>query len=337
MRKWLPALLLLSAVSIFLGVYFGPVSLSLHDVTSSLLYGIELKLSRFTGINPGEKPDYFIIVWQLRLPEVLLAYFVGLALAGAGVTSQALFRNPLADPYIIGISSGAALGSAIAVLINPVYMAPFALIFSFLSVFIVYTISRVDGAVPVDTLLLAGIAYGFLANAVTWYIYVTRPQKTHLSWMWLLGSFNGSTWGDVKIMLVVSLAGILFLTWRWRELNLVLLGEESIALGLDLHMYRKIFLGVIATLTAFSVYTSGIIGFIGLVSPHIMRLILGPNHRELVPATALFGGTLLVTADLLARTLAKPMVIPVGVVTALMGAPFFLYLLMKHKRGELVA
>ena len=329
--------MLLSAVSIFLGVYFGPVSLSLHDVTSSLLYGIELKLSRFTGINPGEKPDYFIIVWQLRLPEVLLAYFVGLALAGAGVTSQALFRNPLADPYIIGISSGAALGSAIAVLINPVYMAPFALIFSFLSVFIVYTISRVDGAVPVDTLLLAGIAYGFLANAVTWYIYVTRPQKTHLSWMWLLGSFNGSTWGDVKIMLVVSLAGILFLTWRWRELNLVLLGEESIALGLDLHLYRKIFLGVIATLTAFSVYTSGIIGFIGLVSPHIMRLILGPNHRELVPATALFGGTLLVTADLLARTLAKPTVIPVGVVTALMGAPFFLYLLMKHKRGELVA
>ncbi|WP_297073911.1 iron ABC transporter permease [Thermococcus sp.] len=337
MRKWLPALLLLSAVSIFLGVYFGPVSLSLHDVTSSLLYGIELKLSRFTGINPGEKPNYFIIVWQLRLPEVLLAYFVGLALAGAGVTSQALFRNPLADPYIIGISSGAALGSAIAILINPTYMAPFALIFSFLSVFIVYTVSRVDGAVPVDTLLLAGIAYGFLANAVTWYIYVTRPQKTHLSWMWLLGSFNGSTWGDVKIMLVVSLVGVLFLMWRWRELNLVLLGEESIALGLDLHLYRKIFLGVIATLTAFSVYTSGIIGFIGLVSPHIMRLILGPNHRELVPATALFGGTLLVTADLLARTLAKPTVIPVGVVTALMGAPFFLYLLMKHKRGELVA
>ncbi len=155
--------------------------------------------------------------------------------------------------------------------------------------------------------------------------------------MWLLGSFNGSTWGDVKIMLVVSLVGVLFLMWRWRELNLVLLGEESIALGLDLHLYRKIFLGVIATLTAFSVYTSGIIGFIGLVSPHIMRLILGPNHRELVPATALFGGTLLVTADLLARTLAKPTVIPVGVVTALMGAPFFLYLLMKHKRGELVA
>ncbi|WP_297535274.1 iron chelate uptake ABC transporter family permease subunit [Thermococcus sp.] len=337
MRKWLPTLLLLSALSIFLGVYFGPVSLSIHDVTQSLAYGIKLTLSKFVSVNPGREPRYFIIVWQLRLPEVLLAYLVGLALASAGVASQALFRNPLADPYIIGISSGAALGAAVATLINPLYMGPFALVFSFLSVFIVYTISKTNGAVPVDTLLLAGIAYGFLTNAITWYIYVTNPQKTHLTWMWLLGSFNGSTWESVGIMFIVSLCGVLFLSWRWRELNLILLGEESIALGLDLHLYRKIFLGIIATLTAFAVYTSGIIGFIGLVSPHIMRLILGPNHRELTPATALFGGVLLVIADLLARTLARPTVIPVGIVTALMGAPFFLYLLMKHKRGELIA
>jgi len=361
MRKWLPALLLLSALSIFLGVYLGPVSLSLHDVLESVDYGVKTTLAgwlswvlakmgtvmdskvfieaskRIFEAVSGSPPRYFIIVWQLRLPEVLLAYFVGLALASAGVASQALFRNPLADPYIIGISSGAALGSAIGTLINPTYMAPLALLFSFLSVFIVYAIARTNGAVPVDTLLLAGIAYGFLANAITWYIYVTHPQESHLSWMWLLGSFNGSTWRDVGIMLVVSVLGVLFLSWRWRELNLILLGEESIALGLDLHLYRKIFLGVIATLTAFAVYTAGIIGFIGLVSPHIMRLLLGPNHRELTPATALFGGVLLVVADLLARTVAKPTVIPVGIVTALMGAPFFLYLLMRHKRGELVA
>ncbi|WP_456423140.1 FecCD family ABC transporter permease [Thermococcus sp.] len=337
MRKWLPSLITLSLLSILMGIYFGPVSLSFSDVTSSLSYGIKLTLSHFINTNPGKEPNYFIIVWQLRLPEVLLAYLVGMSLASAGVTSQALFRNPLADPYIIGISSGAALGSAIGLLINPLYMAPSALVFSFISVFIVYTIARTDGALPVDTLLLAGIAYGFLANAITWYIYVTHPQESHLGWMWLLGSFNGSTWKDVGIMLGVSLLGVAFLTWRWRELNLILLGEESIALGLDLHLYRKVFFGVIATLTAFAVYTSGIIGFVGLISPHIIRLILGPNHRELTPATALFGGTLLVTADLLARTLAKPTIIPVGIVTALMGAPFFLYLLMKHKRGELIA
>jgi len=361
MRKWLPALLLLSALSVFLGVYFGPVSLSFHDVVESVDYGVKTTLASWLSWTldklaqlihsdvltevaeslrenaSGQPPEYFTIVWQLRLPEVLLAYFVGLALASAGVASQALFRNPLAEPYIIGISSGAALGSAIGTLINPAYMAPLALVFSFLSVFIVYAIARTNGRVPVDTLLLAGIAYGFLANAITWYIYVTHPQESHLSWMWLLGSFNGSTWQDVGIMLIVSVLGVGFLSWRWRELNLILLGEESIALGLDLHLYRKIFLGVIATLTAFAVYTAGIIGFIGLVSPHIMRLLLGPNHRELTPATALFGGVLLVVADLLARTVAKPTVIPVGIVTALMGAPFFLYLLMRHKRGELVA
>ncbi len=327
----------LSTLSIFLGVYIGPVSLGVSDVTQSLAYGVRLTLSRFLDINPGREPDYFLIVWQLRLPEVLLAYLVGLALASAGTASQALFRNPLADPYIIGISSGAALGAAIASVINPVYMGPFALAFSILSVFIVYTVSRVDGAIPVDTLLLAGIAYGFLANAGTWYVYATHPDSAHITMMWLLGSFNGATWEKVGVMFVVSALGVGFLSLKWRELNLVLLGEESIALGLDLHFYRKAFLFTVALLTAFSVYSSGIIGFVGLMSPHIMRLLLGPNHRELTPASALFGGTLLVTADLLARTIARPTVLPVGIITALMGAPFFLYLLMKHKRGELVA
>ena len=337
MKKWPPALIFLSILSIFLGVYIGPVSLGVSDVTQSLTYGVRLTLSRFLGINPGKEPDHFLIVWQLRLPEVLLAYLVGLALASAGTASQALFRNPLADPYIIGISSGAALGAAIASVINPIYMGPFALAFSMLSVFIVYTVSKVDGAIPVDTLLLAGVAYGYLANAATWFIYTTHPDSAHITMMWLLGSFNGATWEKVGVMFVVSTLGVGFLSLKWRELNLILLGEESIALGFDLHLYRKIFLGVIATLTAFAVYTSGIIGFIGLVSPHIMRLLLGPNHRELTPATALFGGVLLVIADLLARTVAKPTVLPVGIITALMGAPFFLYLLMKRKRGELVA
>lgn len=336
MRKIIPALIVLSLVSVFLGVYIGPVGLSPSDVTSGIAYGVKLTLSRFFSLNLGEPPKYFSIIWKIRLPEVLLAYLVGLSLASAGVTSQALFRNPLADPYIIGISSGAAFGAALSLLVGITYMPYLSLAFSFLSVFIVYSLARTNGKVPVDTLLLAGIAYGFLANAATWYIYVTHPHNAYITWTWLLGSFNGAEWREVLIMLVVSLLGTGFLIWKWRELNLILLGEESIALGLDLHLYRKVFLGVIATLTAFSVYTSGIIGFVGLVSPHIMRIILGPNHRELTPSTALFGGILLVVADLLARTVAKPQVIPVGIITAFMGAPFFLYLLMKHKRGELM-
>ncbi|WP_297508116.1 iron ABC transporter permease [Thermococcus sp.] len=337
MRKWLPTLALLSLLSILLGVYVGPVKLGFSDVTAGIAYGVKLTLARFTGWKVGGEPRYFLIVWELRLPEVLLAYLVGVSLASAGTASQALFRNPLADPYIIGISSGAALGAALATLVSPVYMGPFALVFSLLSVLVVYTVSKVDGGIPVDTLLLAGIAYGFLANAGTWYVYATHPESTQITMMWLLGSFGGATWGKVLLILVVSALGAGFLSLKWRELNLILFGEESIALGLDVHLYRKLFLFTVAVLTAFAVYTSGIIGFVGLMSPHIVRLLLGPNHRDLTPASALFGGTLLVFADLLARTVARPTVLPVGIITALMGAPFFLYLLMKHKRGELVA
>ncbi|ASJ07730.1 iron ABC transporter [Thermococcus siculi] len=333
MRKWLPTLLIVSLTALFLGVYVGSVNISPSDITASIIYGIKSAL--LNSPNPGEKPHYFVIVWQLRLPRVLLAYLVGLSLASAGVASQALFRNPLADPYIIGVSAGAGIGAALAAIYAPAHMGAFALVSALLSVFIVYTVSKVDGKVPVDTLLLAGIAYGFLASAVTWYLIISQGERAHVTWMWLMGTFNGSDWGDVGEVFIVSLLGVGFLIWKWRELNLILLGEESIALGLDLHLYRKLFVGVIALLTAFAVSTAGIIGFIGLVSPHVMRLLLGPNHRELTPASALFGGVLLVIADLLARTLAKPTELPVGIITALMGAPFFLYLLMKHKRGEL--
>ncbi|QDA32081.1 iron ABC transporter permease [Thermococcus indicus] len=335
MRRWLPALALLSTAALFLGVYVGSVGISPSDVTASIAYGIKSTLSHFTQTNPGEKPRYFVIIWELRLPRVLLAYLVGLSLASAGVASQALFRNPLADPYIIGVSAGAGIGAALGAIYAPSHMGSLALASALLSVFIVYSVSRVDGHVPVDTLLLAGIAYGFLASAVTWYLIISQGERAHVTWMWLMGTFNGAGWGDVGEMFIVSALGTGFLIWKWRELNLVLLGEESIALGLDLHLYRKLFIGVIALLTAFAVSTAGIIGFIGLVSPHVMRLLLGPNHKSLTPASALFGGVLLVFADLLARTVAKPTELPVGIITALMGAPFFLYLLMKHKRGEL--
>ncbi|NJE85228.1 iron ABC transporter permease [Thermococcus sp. CX2] len=336
MRKWLPGLIALSLIAGFLGIYIGSVSISPSDVTESVAYGIKSILARFfPSIELGEKPKYFIIIWELRLPRVLLAYLVGIGLASAGVASQALFKNPLADPYIIGVSAGAGIGAALAAIYAPTHMGTFALAFALLSVFVVYSVSRVNGHVPIDTLLLAGIAYGFLASAITWYLVISQGEKAHVTWMWLMGTFNGTGWKDVGEMFVVALFGVGFLILKWRELNLLLFGEESIALGLDVNLYRKLFIGVIALLTAFAVSTAGIIGFVGLVSPHIMRLLLGPNHKELTPASALFGGVLLVVADLLARTVARPTELPVGIITALMGAPFFLYLLTKHKRGEL--
>ncbi len=202
----------------------------------------------------------------------------------------------------------------------PSQMGTLALVSALLSVFLVYAVSRVDGHVPVDTLLLAGIAYGFLASAVTWYLVLSQGERAHVTWMWLMGSFNGADWRDVGEMFFVSLLGIGFLVWKWRELNLILFGEESIALGLDVHFYRKLFIGGHGP-------PDGLRGLdVGhnrlrwpREPPHVVRLILGPNHRNLTPASALFGGSLLVLADLIARTAARPTEIPVGIVTALMG------------------
>ncbi len=331
MKRVLPALVVLSALSILLGVYIGSVSLSFSRITESIALGIKSTLGMI------EKPSnvYFTIIWEIRFPRVLLAYLVGLSLASAGVASQALFKNPLADPYILGISGGAAVGVALAALYFPQYVESSALIFSLFAVFLVYNVSKVNGHIPVDTLLLAGIAFGFLANAATSYLIYINPENTHATWLWLMGSFNGATWGKVGKVFISSLLGFAFLLWRWKELNLLLFGEESIALGLDLDLYRKLIIFVIAMMTALAVSASGIIGFIGLVSPHIMRMLVGPNHKRLLPTAALFGGFLTVSADLIARTINRPQDIPVGIITALIGAPFFLYLLMKHKRGEL--
>ncbi len=334
MRKWLPALAFLSLVSLFLGVYVGSVGVPASQVSTGIAYGVARALHLTTTSKP---PKFFVIIWEIRLPRVLLAYLVGLALASAGVAAQALFKNPLADPYIIGVSAGASIGAAIASVYAPSQMGPFALVFAVFSVLVVYSAAKVDGNVPVDTLLLAGVAYGFMASAVTWYIILKEGERARVTWMWMMGSFNGASWANVGQMAVVTLLGTGFLIWKWRELNLLLLGEESVALGLDVSLYRKLTVGAIALLTAFAVSTAGIIGFVGLVAPHIMRILLGPNHRRLTPAAALLGGVLLVTADLVARVLSRPTEIPVGIVTALMGAPFFLYLLRKHRKGVFTA
>ncbi|NJE12932.1 iron ABC transporter permease [Thermococcus sp. LS2] len=332
MKKFI-ALIFSSIVLVLIGIAFGSVSLS----PSQILSAFTLENLKLAVYSPEKLDTTETIILQIRLPRVLLAYLVGLSLASAGTASQALFKNPLADPYILGISGGAAVGVALAALYSPMHMGAFALIGALISVTIVYNISKINGHIPVDTLLLAGIAFGFFAHAVTSYLLYVGRERIHLAIFWLMGTFNGATWDDVKLVLMSSVVGFSFLMFKWRELNLLLFGEESIALGLDLNFYRKIIIFVISLLTAFAVATSGIIGFVGLVSPHAMRLVFGPNHKKLLPAAALFGGSLMVFADLLARIILKPAEIPVGIVTALFGAPFFIYLLMKRKRGELYA
>jgi len=330
MKKIAP-LLVSSVALILLGIIIGPVKIPFRDILAAFSLGT---LKR-AFLNPNSLNGNSYIVLQIRLPRVLLAYLVGVSLASAGTASQALFKNPLADPYIIGISGGAAVGASIAALYFPQYMSIFALVGASLAVVVVYRIARVNGHIPVDTLLLAGIALGFFTSALTSYLLYVGRERIHNAIFWLMGTFNGADWGDVKMVLFSSVVGISILLFSWRELNLLLLGEESISMGLDINRYRKIVIGVISLLTSFAVATSGIIGFVGLISPHAMRIIFGPNHKRLLPASALFGGTLMVFADILARILLKPAEVPVGIITALFGAPFFLYLLIKKKRGEL--
>ncbi len=330
MKKLIP-LLISSILLILLGIAVGPVRISLSEILAS--FSLENIKIAFSSPNMLEENAYIIL--QIRLPRIILAYLVGLSLASAGTASQALFKNPLADPYIIGISWGAAVGASIAALYFPQYMGLFALLGALLAVITVYRIAKVNGHIPVDTLLLAGIALGFFTSALTSYLLYVGRERIHNAIFWLMGTFNGADWGDVKLVLLSSILGVGVLLFSWRELNLLLLGEESIAMGLDINLYRKIVIGIISLLTSFAVATSGIIGFVGLISPHAMRIVFGPNHKKLLPASALFGGTLMVFADILARILLKPAEVPVGIITALFGAPFFIYLLMKKKRGEL--
>jgi iron complex transport system permease protein len=278
------------------------------------------------------------IVWDLRLPRVLTAMVVGAALAVAGTTFQGLLRNPLADPYVLGTASGAALGAAIAVLI-PVrivilefgLLQGFAFLGALVSVYVVYRLSRTGGSSPLTSLLLTGYALGsLLAAGLAMAMHLSGAALRQI-FAYLLGSFESSSWGRLAgVAPIVLLASLLVLA-RARALNGLLLGEESAAhLGIDVRRERAILLALGSLVTAAAVAVSGLIGFVGLVVPHVVRLVVGPNARLVLPLAALGGASLMAGADLVARLVGE---IPVGVVTAVIGAPFFLVLLRRAQRG----
>jgi iron complex transport system permease protein len=278
------------------------------------------------------------IVWDLRLPRVLEAMTVGLGLAVAGATFQGLLRNPLADPYVLGTASGAALGAAIAVLI-PVrivilefgLLQGLAFVGALASVTAVYRIARVGGGAPMTSLLLTGYALGsLLAAGLAMSMYLSGAALRQI-FAYLLGSFESSSWARLAgVAPIVLVASVLVLA-RARSLNGLLLGEDAAAhLGVDVRRERAILLALASLITAACVAVSGLIGFVGLVVPHVVRLVVGPNARLLLPLSALVGAVLLAFADVAARSLGE---IPVGVVTAIIGAPFFLFLLRRTQRG----
>jgi len=276
------------------------------------------------------------ILRVVRFPRVVLAAVVGVALAGAGTVMQGLFRNPMADPSIIGVSSGAALG-AVGVIVAP-FAVPFgmglhlaAFAGALAAGFGVYLIATENGHTPVATLLLAGVAVQTLLGAAVSFLLVRADDHSlREATYWLMGDLAGATWGEISAALPAVVVCVLVLVYFARDLNVLLLGEaDAGALGVPVERTKRVLLAVSAVLTGAAVAVAGVVGFVGLVVPHAMRLLVGPDHRVLLPASALAGGSFLVAADTLARTLAEGL--PVGIVTAFVGVPFFLYLLVNRE------
>lgn len=293
-------------------------------------------ISLFVGsvwVAPNELSGNTII-WQIRLPRVILSALVGVLLAVSGVILQGILRNPLADPYILGVSSGAGIGAAIALslpfsmMILGISSIPlFAFAFALAAVFVVYRLSYVKGRSAPETLILAGVAVASFASAILSLIIIVSGRLQAI-YFWLLGSFSLSSWGDVWNLLPYSVVGIVIAYFYSKELNALLLGEEiALTLGVEVEKIRVRLILVASLMTAAAVSVSGLIGFVGLIIPHFVRLLIGPNHRMLIPYSALGGAILLVTADTLSRTLFSPMEVPIGVIMSLVGAPFFLYIL----------
>jgi len=323
-------LLLLVAVgtALALGAYAIPVG----DVYHTL----------FTHLNPAGDVDalnslHNTVVWDIRMPRILLSVTVGVALAVAGGVFQGCFRNPLVEPYILGVSSGAAFGAALAI-VFPLFLLPLqlsAFIFGAMAVFAAYLLARVRGETPTVTLILAGVIIGSIFAAMVSILkYVAVDAALREIVFWLMGGFYYASWKDVT-MIVPIVAACFFLLWylSWK-LNILSMGdEEARTLGVNPERHKLVFIVVATLITAISVSAVGIIAWVGLMMPHAARMILGPDHRFMLPAAAILGGIYLVICDTLARTVTSAE-IPVGIITSILGAPYLIYLI--RNKGKLV-
>jgi iron complex transport system permease protein len=290
-------------------------------------------------------PEQHAVLSAIRSPRLVLGLLVGGTLAVSGAAMQGLFRNPLADPGLIGISSGAALAAVSVIVLGPLFLPTLtvwlgstllplaAFTGGFAVTLLVYRLATVNGTVNIATLLLAGIAINALSGSVTGLlVYVANDEQLRSLTFWSMGSLGGVTWPVLLSGLPFFLLPLIMLPMLSRALNAFLLGEaEAGHLGFPVETIKTVVIILVALGVGVSVALSGIIGFIGLVTPHVLRLWLGPDHRVLVPGSALLGAILLLSADLLARSVAAPAEIPIGIITGLLGSPFFLWLLLRLK------
>ncbi|WP_197696697.1 iron ABC transporter permease [Mycobacterium sp. 852002-51152_SCH6134967] len=324
----LAGLLLMCATA---GVTIGSVALPPGQVWQILLHQLHPML-----VDPTWPPVRASIVLDARLPRVALAAVIGAGLACCGMVLQAVVRNPLADPMLLGVSSGASVG-AVAVLVAGaglgVFMLPLAAFLGALVALVaVYFLARTGGRMTTLRLILAGVAVAEVLSAVASLLIVTSddPHKAQSAVRWMLGGLGGATWSTVWIPAVAVAVGIAVLLAVTRPLNLLYSGEEAAAaLGLDVHRFRGAMFVVVALMVGAMVAVSGAIGFVGLIMPHIVRMLVGADHRRALPAAALLGASFLIVCDIAARTVAAPEELPVGVLTALVGGPYFLWLMRR--------
>ena len=320
-------------------------ALSIGTVKLSFIQIYEGIVNQFTsGIaieTAGQGPLHDII-WLLRLPRLVLAALVGMGLSVCGVIMQAVVKNPLADPYILGISSGASLGATAAILlgIGVALGENFVGIAAFIGAFAmslgVLFISNLGGRSNSVKLLLAGMALSAVCGAFSSFIVYFANNKEGMQTIayWMMGSFAGAKWETLAVIGPIVLLAVLFLWTQSRMLNLMLLGDESaLTLGTDLHIYRQIYLLVSSLIVGFIVYAAGMVGFVGLVVPHVIRMLVGTDHKKLIPVSAMTGAVFLVIADGLCRVIIPRTELPIGILISLIGAPCFVYLMIKKTYG----
>lgn len=330
-------LLGLLLLSIILGIGLGPVSIRFSDVYRVMLHRLSGIFTGQAGSLPDIRESTQNIVWFLRAPRVLLGALIGAALTLSGAGMQAFTKNPLAEPYVLGISSGASLGAVLAMLLGvsvPVLgklsVSMGAFIGALVSILLVYLLAKSRGSVTPIRLILVGVAVSAMFQAFTNYIVYTAPDDAAVreATFWMLGGLGSAEWEDLPLLLcLVPLAFLLMLALS-KSLNAMMMGDSSaITLGVNLNVVRNLLIVVTALLTASSVAVSGCIGFVGLVIPHMVRSVVGPDHRKLIPISTLTGAIFLIWVDVGARMIKPPAELPIGILTAFLGAPLFLWMI----------
>lgn len=332
------ALIIILIFSVLIAVTMGSMNISIKDVYKVIMY----KLFNIGDPKLLAKGPIHDIVWFVRLPRIILAIAVGMGLSVSGVVMQAIVKNPLADPYILGISSGASLGVTLSIMLgvgtflgsNYVGICGFIGAFT-ISIFVI-TLANLKGRANSTKLLLAGMALSTVSSAFSSFIIYFSNNKDGIQTItyWLMGSVAGAKWQNIKIVFPIVIVTTIFFITQHRTLNLMLLGDEvSITLGTDLHKYRQLYLILTSLVIGFIVYSSGMIGFIGLIIPHISRMIFGTEHKRIIIISSLIGAIFLVWADVLSRIIIPGSELPIGILISMIGAPSFIYLMINKSYG----